>query len=164
MAVAIVALPVLVRYAGTDRLGFLGLAWSLIGYFALLDLGLSRVVTRRVALADAHGELAAESRVVRRLCLQLLAVVAVISLLLAAIVPARWIVGPSASPELLAEAQAALPILWATVPATVVTGLLRGALEGMQRFAKANVLRAFSASGASRRRSRCCRSRTICSR
>lgn len=143
MAVAIIALPVLVRHAGTDRLGFLGLAWSLIGYFALLDLGLSRVVTRRVALADAHGELAAESRVVRRLCLQLLTVVAVISLLLAAIVPARWIVGPSASPALLAEAQAALPILWATVPATVVTGLLRGALEGMQRFAKANLLRAF---------------------
>ena len=143
MAVAVVALPVLVRYAGTDRLGFLGLAWALIGYFALLDLGLSRIVTRRVALADAHGELAAESRVVWRLCLHLFGVVAVIALLLAAVIPARWIVGPSAAPGLLDEAQAALPILWATVPATVVTGLLRGTLEGMQRFAKANALRAF---------------------
>lgn len=141
MAIAIVSLPMLARHAGTERLGFLGLAWSLIGYFALLDLGLSRIVTRRVALADQHHTLAAENRVVRRLCVQLLIVAAVVSGLLAFIVQPGWIVGATASPALLAEARWSLPILFITIPATVVTGLLRGALEGMQRFAKANLLR-----------------------
>lgn len=141
MVIAIVSLPMLARHAGTDRLGFLGLAWSLIGYFALLDLGLSRIVTRRVALADQHGTLVAENRVVRRLCVQLLVVAAIVSGLLAFVVQPDWIVGATATPALLAEARWSLPILFVTIPATVVTGLLRGALEGMQRFAKANLLR-----------------------
>lgn len=143
MAVALVAMPLLVRHAGADRLGFLGLAWALIGYFALLDLGLSRVVTRRVAIADARGTLAGEIRILKRLCLQLFVAVAMISALLALIVPASAIVGKSADPVVVGEARVALLILWATLPLTVVTGLLRGALEGLQQFGRANLLRAF---------------------
>jgi O-antigen/teichoic acid export membrane protein len=141
MAIAIVSLPMLARHAGTERLGFLGLAWALIGYFALLDLGLSRIVTRRVALADQRGTMAAENDVVRKLCVRLFVPVAIVSALLAIVVEPRWIVGASASPALLAEARRSLPVLFLTIPATVVTGLMRGALEGMQRFAKANLLR-----------------------
>ena len=48
---ALVAVPVIARYAGVDRLGALGVVWGLIGYFGFLDFGLSRVVTRRVAIA-----------------------------------------------------------------------------------------------------------------
>ncbi|HXA48162.1 MAG TPA: hypothetical protein VNW52_11075, partial [Burkholderiaceae bacterium] len=48
---ALVAVPVIVHYAGVERLGALGVAWGLIGTFGFLDFGLSRVVTRRVALA-----------------------------------------------------------------------------------------------------------------
>ena len=140
-AIALVALPLLSHRAGTERLGFLGLAWSLIGYFALLDLGLSRIVTRRVALAELQGRMRDETRVVRRLCVRLFAGVLVVSALLAACVKARWIVGASASPALLDEAERALPVLLLTIPVTVVTGLLRGALEGLQRFARVNLLR-----------------------
>lgn len=141
MAVALFSLPLLAKHAGADRLGFLGLAWALIGYFALLDLGLSRVVTRRVALAHAHHVLEPEQRVVIRLCNAMFVVVALISLVLAVVIPVRWILGPTASPELVDEARVALVILWATVPATVVIGLLRGTLEGLQRFGRANALR-----------------------
>ncbi len=143
MVVALVAMPVLVRHAGADRLGFLGLAWALIGYFALFDLGLSRVVTRRVAMADGIGTLLGEIRILKRLCLQLFVAVAVLSTLLALAVPASAIVGKAADPAIVAEARLALLILWATLPLTVVTGLLRGALEGLQQFGRANLLRAF---------------------
>jgi len=143
MAVALVAMPQLVRHAGADRLGFLGLAWALIGYFALLDLGLSRVVTRRVAMADGIGDLAGEIRILKRLCFQLFLAVAAISLVLALVVPASAIVGKAADPAVVDEARVALLILWATLPLTVVTGLLRGALEGLQQFGRANLLRAF---------------------
>ena len=143
MVVALVAMPLLVRHAGTERLGFLGLAWALIGYFALLDLGLSRVVTRRVALADERGALAGELRVLERLCGQLFIAVVAISIVLALAVPATLIVGKAADPVIVDEARGALLILWATLPLTVVTGLLRGALEGLQQFGRVNALRAF---------------------
>lgn len=143
MVVALVAMPVLVAEAGTERLGFLGLAWALIGYFALLDLGLSRVVTRRVAVADAAGTLAVEIGILKRLCVQLFVAVAAISAVLAMVVPASAVIGRDAGPALEAEAGIALLILWATLPLTVVTGLLRGALEGLQSFGRVNVLRAF---------------------
>lgn len=142
MAVALVSLPVLAHHAGTERLGFLGLAWSLIGYFALLDLGLSRIVTRRVAIADARGRLAAERGVVTTLSIRLFAIVAAVSVALALFVPSRWVVGAHASADVAEEARIALPLLLLTLPATVVTGLLRGALEGVQRFARANALKA----------------------
>ena len=143
MGVALVAMPLLVREAGAERLGFLGLAWALIGYFALLDLGLSRVVTRRIAMADGIGRLAGEVRVLERLCVQLFVAVAAVSAVLAIVVPATAIVGRSADPAVVDEARIALLILWATLPLTVVTGLLRGALEGLQRFGRVNLLRAF---------------------
>ena len=143
MLVALVAMPLLVAHAGPDRLGFLGLAWALIGYFALLDLGLSRVVTRRIAVADGVGSLSGEMRILKRLCLQLFGVVAAISAVLAFVVPASAIVGKAADPIVVDEARGALLILWATLPLTVVTGLLRGALEGLQQFGRVNLLRAF---------------------
>ena len=142
MVVALVAMPLLVRHAGAERLGFLGLAWALIGYFALLDLGLSRVVTRRIAVADERGTLSGEVRVLERLCVQLFVAVVAISALLAMVVPASLIVGRAADPAVVDEAHGALLILWATLPLTVVTGLLRGALEGLQQFGRVNALRA----------------------
>lgn len=142
MAVALVTIPPIARIAGAERLGFLGLTWALIGYFGLFDLGLSRVITRRIALAEHSNSLASERRVVIAIVWRITAVVAAVSLVMAFAVPARWIVGIHASPEILHEAIWALPILWFTLPATVVTGLMRGVLEGRQRFGMVNLLRA----------------------
>ncbi|MGZ4898793.1 MAG: hypothetical protein ACXV8X_03975, partial [Candidatus Angelobacter sp.] len=49
VAVAVVCLPVLKRGLGTERLGIISLAWVVIGYFGLFDLGLSRALTKLVA-------------------------------------------------------------------------------------------------------------------
>src|SRR5689334_15506862 len=49
LLVALVCLPVLKRGLGTDRLGIISLAWIIIGYFGLFDLGLSRALTKLVA-------------------------------------------------------------------------------------------------------------------
>ena len=55
MMVALASFPMLSRLAGIERLGVLGLTWALIGYLSLLDLGLTRVVVRRVAQSLARG-------------------------------------------------------------------------------------------------------------
>ena len=49
MAVAIVTIPVLIAGIGTDRFGVLTLAWIILGYFSLFDLGLGRALTKLVA-------------------------------------------------------------------------------------------------------------------
>ncbi len=49
VAVAVVCLPILKRGLGTERLGIMSLAWVVIGYFSLFDLGLSRALTKLVA-------------------------------------------------------------------------------------------------------------------
>jgi O-antigen/teichoic acid export membrane protein len=49
MAVGVVAIPPLVRSLGVDRFGVLSLAWIVIGYFSLFDLGMGRALTKLVA-------------------------------------------------------------------------------------------------------------------
>ena len=49
VVVAVVCLPILKRGLGTERLGIISLAWVVIGYFGLFDLGLSRALSKLVA-------------------------------------------------------------------------------------------------------------------
>jgi O-antigen/teichoic acid export membrane protein len=49
LLVALLAIPYLVAGLGTSRFGVLTLAWMVIGYFSLFDLGLGRALTKLVA-------------------------------------------------------------------------------------------------------------------
>src|SRR6267378_6848515 len=49
MAVGVVAIPLLIRGIGVARFGVLSLAWIVIGYFSLFDLGIGRALTKLVA-------------------------------------------------------------------------------------------------------------------
>jgi O-antigen/teichoic acid export membrane protein len=141
MMVAIIALPRIATSVGDSRLGFLGLTWALIGYFGLFDFGLSRVVTRRVAIAQGRGLLAEERAVVTFICWRAFLLVSLAAALFTIGIQPAWLLGQNVDPLLLEEATVALPILWATLPVTVVTGLLRGVLDGQQRFEEVNLLR-----------------------
>src|SRR5215472_14388084 len=56
MAAGLVAIPPLVRLLGVDRFGVLSLAWIVIGYFSLFDLGMGRALTKLVADKLASNE------------------------------------------------------------------------------------------------------------
>ncbi len=49
LIMAIIAVPFLVGKLGTERFGILALAWTLVGYFSLFDLGLGRALTKLVS-------------------------------------------------------------------------------------------------------------------
>jgi O-antigen/teichoic acid export membrane protein len=49
LLVAVFAIPLLIKGLGTDRFGILTLAWIVISYFSLFDLGLGRALTQLVA-------------------------------------------------------------------------------------------------------------------
>src|SRR5690348_387114 len=49
MVVAVFVIPRIIRALGTDRFGALSIAWMVVGYFSLFDLGLGRALTNLVA-------------------------------------------------------------------------------------------------------------------
>src|SRR6267154_2533168 len=56
MLVAVFCIPILVSDLGKDRFGVLALAWALVGYASLFDLGLGRALTQLVARKLGAGE------------------------------------------------------------------------------------------------------------
>ena len=42
----VVAIPRLVHSLGVDRFGLLSLAWIIVGYFSLFDMGMGRALTK----------------------------------------------------------------------------------------------------------------------
>src|SRR5690349_18879972 len=49
LVAAVLLIPLLIRGLGTDRFGVLTLAWMLIGYFSLFDLGMGQALAKVVA-------------------------------------------------------------------------------------------------------------------
>jgi O-antigen/teichoic acid export membrane protein len=138
---ALVFVPPLVFRLGADRFGFLALAWVLVGYLSLLDLGLGRALTRLVAERSGRAidaELPALSRTALSLTLVLGGLAG--ALLYAAAVPVaeRLLRVPVA---LQSEATQALRILAFYLPFVTMTAALRGILEGGQRFGWVNAIR-----------------------
>jgi O-antigen/teichoic acid export membrane protein len=140
MAVALVSVPVIAHFAGVERLGALGVVWTLVGYFGFLDFGLSRVVTRRVAHAAEQKRLAEEFMALRSfLWWRAVPGLLLIALLLlgARSVFAGFLPRDALGRELAASWSW---IVW-SVPATLATNWFRGTLEGLHRFARVNLLR-----------------------
>lgn len=48
LLVAIVAIPFVARGLGAERFGLLALAWVVLGYFPLFDLGLGRATAKYI--------------------------------------------------------------------------------------------------------------------
>jgi O-antigen/teichoic acid export membrane protein len=139
--VAVFCIPVLAKGLGTDRFGVLALAWALIGYASLFDLGLGRALTQLVAKKLGAGEdQQVPALVWTSLILMLLlgfagAVVAV------AVSP--WLVHrvlniPS---SLQRETLYSFYLVGLSIPVIISTAALRGYLEAQQRFDLINALR-----------------------
>jgi len=56
LLVGILVIPFIIRSLGTERFGILTLAWIVIGYFSLFDMGLSRATTKFVAEIISRGK------------------------------------------------------------------------------------------------------------
>jgi len=141
VVVAVVCLPILKRGLGTERLGIISLAWVVIGYFSLFDLGLSRALTKLVAERIGQGRQPEIPSLVWTSLFLMTGLGLVGSLLtffLAPFLVERLLKVPA---SLSHEALGSFYWLGAAVPVVVVTAGFRGVLEALQHFRLATAIR-----------------------
>jgi len=141
IAVAIVCLPVIKTTLGTDRLGIISLAWALVGYFGIFDLGLSRALTKLVAERLGAKRLEEIPEMIWT-ALILMGGVGVVSSVVALLLVPWMVQHPLKIPtELRVETTQAFYWISFSIPIVVMTAGLRGVLEALQRFRLATAIR-----------------------
>ena len=141
LIVAAFAIPILIHELGKDRFGVLALAWALIGYASLFDIGLGRALTQLVAKKLGAGEELEVPALVWTSLLSMLALGVVGAAVVVAISP--WLVQHALKiPEALqSESLHAFYLMGLSLPVVVAAAGLRGLLEAHQRFDLVTALR-----------------------
>ena len=141
MSVAVLAIPVLIHGLGAARFGVLSLAWVVIGYFSLFDLGIGRALTKLVADKLAAGE----TDSIPPLSWTSLFAMLLMGVLGGAMV---WAISPllvhkafKIPVALQDETLRAFYLLACSIPLVTVTSGLRGILEALQQFRVLNFIR-----------------------
>jgi O-antigen/teichoic acid export membrane protein len=138
---AVFAIPVLIKEAGVDRFGVLSLAWLVIGYFGLFDLGLGRALIKLVS--EKIG--ANRTEEIPELVWTTLFLMVLLGLLGGGLLLALtdWLVVSvlNIPAALQSEALDTFRLLAWSVPIVIVTTGLRGILEAYQRFDLVNLVR-----------------------
>ena len=141
LLVAFIAIPLLIEGLGIERFGVLTLAWMLVGYFSLFDLGLGRALTKLVAEKLGNGQVDEVPSLVWTAML-LMTILGLLGALVVAVL-SPWLVGDvlNIQPVFQPETLTAFYLLAASIPIVISSAGLRGILEAHQRFGLVNVVR-----------------------
>jgi O-antigen/teichoic acid export membrane protein len=141
MMIAVFSIPVLLKELGKDRFGVLTLAWALIGYASLFDIGLGRALTQVVAKKLGAGEDDKVPGIVWT-SLVLMLVLGLIGAGLVAVI-SPWLVHRLLKiPAVLQrETLDSFLLLAVSIPVVILAAGLRGVLEAHQRFDLVTYLR-----------------------
>lgn len=138
---AIFSIPILIDTLGAERFGILTLAWMVIGYFSLFDLGLGRALTKLVAEKLGLGQ----DQTIPPLVWSALVLMLILGLTGAVVVilTSPWLTQSVLKiPRALQEdTLRSFYILALSIPVVISTAGLRGILEAHQRFDMVNALR-----------------------
>lgn len=139
--VAIIAIPVLIEGMGTERFGVLTIAWMVVGYFSLFDLGLGRALTKLVAEKIGKRKQSEIPSLIWTAML-LMSVLGVFGGVTVAIL-SPWLVGDvlKIPTELQRETLMAFYLLAASIPIVINSTGMRGVLEAHQCFGMVNSVR-----------------------
>ncbi|HEY1998030.1 flippase [Paraburkholderia sp.] len=141
IAISLVTVPSYLFTLGAARYGVMNLVWTLIGYFGVLDMGISLATENRISIARAAHDPSNER--VEQVFFSALFVnfmTGVFGALLlwgASLSYLSWF--GHLSPAFNQEVRASLPWLAAAIPLANLTWVLAGSLTGAERFAVFNL-------------------------
>jgi len=142
LVVAVFSIPPLIKGLGTDRFGILTLAWIVISYFSLFDLGLGRALTQLVAEQLGKG---AKENSIAELVLTASWLMLGLGLLGSGVFAllSPWLVHRvlNIPVALQAETLRAFYLLAVSIPIITSTAGLVGFLSALQRFDLINAVR-----------------------
>lgn len=142
---ALITVPLYLKLVGPDRYGVLAIAWLLLGYFGLFDLGLGKATTYSIAaLKDAPAQERADvfwTAIVTNVAMGLVGAL-VLWAAAAFFFDQIFKVDAALRPEI----SAAVPYLALAVPIATMTGVLTGALQARDRFLETNMISVLSTS------------------
>ncbi|HEB36043.1 hypothetical protein LCGC14_1197630 [marine sediment metagenome] len=141
LLVGVITIPFIIRGLGIERFGLLSLAWVVLGYFTIFDLGLGRATTKYVAEMLGKGEEDQVSHLVWT-AVTVQAILGVVgALVLFGITPLLVKHILNIPPELVGEAKDTFYLLTLSIPIVLISGSFRGALEAAQRFELINAVK-----------------------
>ncbi len=139
LILALATVPLYLNAVGTERYGALAIAWLILGYFGLFDLGLGRATSQRIAaLKNSNAE--------HRARVFWTAVIVNIGMgIFGGIIlyfGATYFFEHqfSADDWLKSEILVAIPYLALAVPIATLTGVASGALQGREKFLDVNII------------------------
>ena len=141
LLVGVVTIPLVVRGLGTERYGLLSLAWVVLGYFTIFDLGLGRATTKFVSEALSKGEADQVPQIVWTAATFQAILGLFGGLVLFGITDVLIEDILNIPPELMGEAKDTLYLLALSVPLVLLSISFGGVLEAAQRFDLMNLVR-----------------------
>jgi O-antigen/teichoic acid export membrane protein len=135
----LLTVPLYLKVLGEARYGVLALVWLVLGYFSFLEMGMGKAAANQIA--GAHNASAAERSEIFWAALFVNLAMGMVG---AGIL---WLIGGYLINSVLKmpadfkkEALTALPWMISTLPLTLVSSVLNGALEGRNQFLAVNQL------------------------
>ncbi|MFQ3574553.1 MAG: flippase [Thermodesulfovibrionales bacterium] len=138
--VAIITIPIIIGHLGIERFGFLTIAWAMVGYFGLFDIGLSRALTHLISKTIATGRLDdIPSFIWTSLSTMLILGIigSVVVFLLSDVLVTKILI---VSEGLHEEFIHSIRVLTLSIPIVIISTGLKGVLEAYQRFANTNMI------------------------
>ncbi len=144
MFVSLITVPIFLHLIGNDRYGVLAIVWLFLGYFGIFDPGITRAAEFHIARLHAP-ELAKERQRVFWTALAINLTFGLIGgAVLYAVARPIFMSTFKMPAEMRREVIASLPWLAASIPLSVGTGVLGGALQGREQFGIYNAIRIFN--------------------
>jgi len=137
----ILAIPAILHGMGIERFGLFSITWTLLGYFAILDLGLGLATTKFMA----NGLDVSKTYSLPGIFWTALSIMVGVGVVFSAItiIFSSWLVNRILAPaeNLIPESIRMFTFLAFAVPFILLNNSLRGALEAIQRFDLVNAVR-----------------------
>jgi len=141
LLIALISIPIIIKYIGTERFGVLTISWTVLGYFSLFDFGLGRAVTQLVSVKIGEGKESEISGVIWTAIIMLGCCGffgAILALILSPILINEIF---KISPSIKSETLICFYIISLSIPIIVISNIFSGLLEAKQKFELVNVIR-----------------------